>query len=139
MSQQTRDDAKFTLLLDAMHRAGRAEMRAHGNSMRPTIDAGTTLELVPKTPRPQLFDVVCVVWDGATVIHRIIGVGRAAGGEYEVLVAGDQNPGPDGWAPYADIVARVARIDDGAGFRSVPDPARPPGPDDAPAWARWRR
>lgn len=113
------------LLLEALPHAPQ-RMRALGGSMWPTIPGGTLLELHPPAPTsPELGTLVAVrPGDGRFLIHRVVGL-RPDGA---FLLKGDNCPAPDGWFSPDDIVARVTRMDDGAGWREVPRAKAPVPP-----------
>ncbi len=97
------------------------QMRISGRSMAPLLGDGQRV-LVASLPEgvPVRVGEIVAVRDGGTglpLLHRIV---RESGGQYETL--GDGNAGSEGPWRRADILGRLAAIEDSAGTWRRPRP-----------------
>jgi signal peptidase I len=64
--------------------------RATGRSMHPAIREGETITVRPVLPSTiRRGDIILYRWQQGVIAHRVIGIAKAAGGDFRLLTRGD--------------------------------------------------
>lgn len=98
--------------------------KAHGNSMRPFIYNGETIELTAvDADRLQQGDIVLCWWEkDRLLLHRVVQVQETASGR-KFLIQGDASCWPDGAVPPENVLGKattVYRLGRGVGLYTFP-------------------
>jgi signal peptidase I len=96
---------------EVLKKGGSFQFQAHGNSMRPFIFNGETIELTAVDPdQLRRGDIVlCWLSKDKLVLHRVIQVQKTGGGRV-FLIQGDFSLWPDGLVPGENVLGRATAV-----------------------------
>lgn len=92
-----------------------------GNSMHPTIPAGTKIRIhCTSTPIPRVGQVLAIANGDRLIVHRVVHCGKGRRTRQWVLTCGDARRLPDAPAPVDTVVGEVTGKWDGTGWTEIP-------------------
>jgi signal peptidase I len=96
---------------EVVRKGGFFHFQAHGNSMRPFISSGETIELSGVEPVHIRHGEIILCWLAKDVLllHRVVQVQDTPVGR-KFLVQGDASCSPDGWVPEENVLGRATAV-----------------------------
>jgi hypothetical protein len=95
--------------IDTLARGERTRLTVHGNSMRPKVESGSTVTLLPIRETPAVGAIVLCTVRGRTYLHLVKAV-RRHGNATEFQI-GNNRGGLNGWCGRAGLHGVLVHID----------------------------
>lgn len=119
-SRSSRDSVGCELIVEALFRTGRAQIRAVGTSMRPALRPGDILKIERPAGIPEIGTIVVALRDGGLVAHRV--VERIGSGDVPTLVTrGDALGNCDSPLSADEVLGKVVSVVRAGRTFAVPD------------------